>query len=93
MQGHGKISIRQSFKNVFLFTLWVLWGYVNVYPACFQGADPPQGDVPSVYWSADWPALSQNWERCQQGLQQHRLPLFLYVVPHVCSLDAHHPNL
>lgn len=102
MQGHGKMIIlltipaqTQSIKNRFNLILIGLGalGYVKVYFACFQGADPPQGDVPSVYWGADWPALSQNWERCQQGLQQHQLPLFLHVVPHVCCPDAHHPNL
>lgn len=35
---------------------------LNVNLLCFEGADPPQGDVPPVYWSSDWHALSQNWK-------------------------------
>lgn len=33
----------------------------------FLGFDTPTGHVTSLYWSADWLALSENWKRCQQG--------------------------
>ena len=58
-----------------------------------QGADPPACHVSPVCGSADWPALPEDRQRRQQGLQQHGLPLLLYALPHVRRPHAHHPDL
>lgn len=44
----------------------LLVGSLTFSPArYFQGADPPQGDVPPVYWGADRSALSEDRQRRQ----------------------------
>ena len=57
------------------------------------GPDPSQTDVPRRHRGADRPALPEHWQRCQQGLQQHWIPLLLHAVHHVWSAHAHCVNL
>ena len=61
--------------------------------APLAGPDPSQTDVPRRHRGADRPALPEHWQRCQQGLQQHWIPLLLHAVHHVWSAHAHCVNL
>lgn len=57
MPGHGKLTTPVQIDSDLARPITV-----NVNLLCFLGADPPQGDVPPVYWGSDWHALSQNWK-------------------------------
>uniref|UniRef100_A0A803VWL2 ATP binding cassette subfamily G member 4 n=7 Tax=Neoaves TaxID=3078114 RepID=A0A803VWL2_FICAL len=62
-------------------------------PPVPAGADPPAVHVPHLHRGAHRAALPAHRQRRGQGLQQHRLPLLLHALPHVCCPHAHHPHL
>lgn len=59
----------------------------------FAGTDPLEGDVPPLHRRPDRSPILEHWERCQQGLQQHWLPLLLHALPYVRRPHAHCTHL